>query len=650
MGRKTTIGFRLVSGFCVVAAITLGLGLFGYYVAVKNDGVIRELGLRQMQGLDTLLQMKAHAESMNSAIRTLAIPGLGTDVRSTQYSSLAVARQGYESAWDRYERLPKSPGEEEVWRDLQQAWDLWREEMDRTLEISNRFDRAGIPDPVGLKENLESFRTDIYDLMTQLKDLLHDAKEFEGGGDETACPLGNWILSYKSENAAFNSLIQDLSGPHRQMHEFVTTSRQALQDQAFLDAVQIYENGFLPAAGNTLEILGVMASAAEEAVGLIKEMQGNILGPFMQKQHQSDQLIERLLAISRETASTIVTDAARQAHLIRNISGGTALGGAILALLLGLWITRSVTRPIKRIISNLNDGAEQVASVAAQAASSSLSLAEGASQQAAAIQETSSSLEEMASMTRKNAETAHKANRIMGGAKEVVDSANASMGKLSQSMEEIVLANEETGKIIKTIDEIAFQTNLLALNAAVEAARAGEAGAGFAVVADEVRKLARRAAEAARTTAGLLQDSAAKARGGAAYVTDANEAFQQVAKSAAKVAQMVASISSASSEQAQGVEQISKAVAEMDKVTQQNAARAEESASTSEQMTAQSEEMKTLLAELAALAGSASGHTPGETATPDETSRDNNILSYKQAPRMGTDHPLLLDKNRYEAP
>ncbi|HMK65117.1 MAG TPA: methyl-accepting chemotaxis protein, partial [Thermodesulfobacteriota bacterium] len=168
---------------------------------------------------------------------------------------------------------------------------------------------------------------------------------------------------------------------------------------------------------------------------------------------------------------------------------------------------------------------------------------------------------------------------------------------------EISAASEETGKIVKTIDEIAFQTNLLALNAAVEAARAGEAGAGFAVVADEVRNLALRAADAAKNTSNLIEGTVKKIRTGSDVVQQTNQTFEKVAKSSKKVAELVGEIATASNEQAQGIEQINKAMSEMDRVVQRNAASAEESASASEEMTAQAEQMKEYVKELIAVLG-----------------------------------------------
>jgi methyl-accepting chemotaxis protein len=279
------------------------------------------------------------------------------------------------------------------------------------------------------------------------------------------------------------------------------------------------------------------------------------------------------------------------------------------ALLLSVWIVK----PIRKTVKGMTQGARRVASASAQVHSASQSLAEGASEQASSLEETSASMEEMSSMTRQNADNAQQARAMMGEAQQIVQNVNLHMENMGKAVEEISRSSGETGKIIKTIDEIAFQTNLLALNAAVEAARAGEAGAGFAVVAEEVRNLAMRAAEAAKNTADLIEGTVTKVKEGSSLVDRTAEAFNQVSASTGKVKELVAEIAAASHEQSQGVDQINKAMGEMSNVTQQVAANAEESASASEELNAQSEQMKGVVGELVALVGGggANGYDDG---------------------------------------
>ncbi len=234
-----------------------------------------------------------------------------------------------------------------------------------------------------------------------------------------------------------------------------------------------------------------------------------------------------------------------------------SLAGIVFTLIL----SRSLAKSLQSTIHGLNQATVRIAGAAGSISTASHQLAESSSEQAATNEETSSSLEEISAMAEQNAQNAGEANGLMTETRRVSEEATTVLNELTTSMGKITKASEDTSKIIKTIDEIAFQTNLLALNAAVEAARAGEAGAGFAVVADEVRNLAMRAAEAAKETATLIEETTRQVGEGESLVTRTGKSIAGVNDSASKVAQLVGEIAEASNEQAQGIQQLNKAVA-----------------------------------------------------------------------------------------
>ena len=313
--------------------------------------------------------------------------------------------------------------------------------------------------------------------------------------------------------------------------------------------------------------------------------------------------LDAMIENQQQLMKTDIAEAKKEEAFLHSVEWTLLFGGIIFATLIATLITRSITRPINRVIEEISDSSDQVASAAGQISSSSQALAEGATEQAASLEETSSSLEQMSSTVQQNADNAGQAQQLSTVAKDTAVKGAGSIEKMIDAVNEINSSSEEVSKIIKVIDEIAFQTNLLALNAAVEAARAGEHGKGFAVVAEEVRNLAGRSAEAAKTTAGLIEDSTSKAKMGSELATESGEVLNEIVTNATKASDLISEIAAASREQAEGINQVTKAVTQMDQVTQQNSAYSEETASSSEELSSQAEGMRDIVRALVEIVG-----------------------------------------------
>ncbi|ODU06257.1 MAG: chemotaxis protein [Thiobacillus sp. SCN 63-1177] len=299
--------------------------------------------------------------------------------------------------------------------------------------------------------------------------------------------------------------------------------------------------------------------------------------------------------------------------------------GALLTLLFGYFISRTILRPLDRAldiahaiaggdlslqfevsawdetgqlmraltqmkanmvgaVSDIGLNVESIRIAASEIASGNADLSGRTESQASSLEETASSMEELTSTVKQNAEHARHANQLVGSTAEIAARGGEVVGQVVDTMASISASSKKIADIIGVIDGIAFQTNILALNAAVEAARAGEQGRGFAVVAGEVRNLAQRSAGAAREIKSLIGDSVEKVDLGSKLVGEAGGAMEDIVTSVELVAELMSGIATASQQQSAGIEQVNQAVGQMDEMTQQNAALVEQATAAAESL------------------------------------------------------------------
>jgi methyl-accepting chemotaxis protein len=307
---------------------------------------------------------------------------------------------------------------------------------------------------------------------------------------------------------------------------------------------------------------------------------------------------EALAAIAEIDA---ISDATTSSMMTRSYA---MLGAACLVVLVvSLLVSRGISGRLGRIGGTLASRAASAKTTANILRDTSRSLSASADTEAASLEDVSARFEEMDSLTSMNAANTDRARKLARQSSDESQEGNQSMQNLSLAMDEIAASSAEMLKIVRSIEGIAFQTNLLALNAAVEAARAGEHGKGFAVVAEEVRGLAQRAAEAARQTGALIEESSERVERGTQSTREASASLGRIATTCSETVELIGEIATASSEISQGIQQINEAVTAMDDTTQKNASSAKESAQGSEELHGQAEQLDEIVEELLRLVG-----------------------------------------------
>lgn len=616
------ISTKLITAFVLVSLIAGIIGVIGY----TN---VNTLGNQDIPSIDTIHVIKEEMTEISSLSNTLLSPKLTLENKTDLYNEIENYNTLLNNSIATYDGMKKSDAEETLWQEAKILILQWQEGQNDFINISKSITEKGIDDPAEVRYQIGLKQRDHLSWIYTLTENIRGGVQFTGQLDGSQCALGLWLESYESRNETFNEYMIEIEENHLKVHNSGSDINDILSKNSSTkidDAYTIFDRETNVAMDAVLATLVAMDDIAKVSDDLFIEMVNMSLEVNQPDFTSAAGKIDEAIAKVTSESKSSVTSSSLMILIFSII-------GVVISILLGLFMSRIITKPIKEVVEianevasgnldvrvsvksedetgqlsrafsimtskvndvmvSINAASSQVAAGSRQVSDSSMSLSQGATEQASSIQELTASIEEISSQTRQNATNAIDAKEMTGVAREYAETGNNEMTGMLQAMSEINDSSKSISKIIKVIDDIAFQTNILALNAAVEAARAGQHGKGFAVVAEEVRNLAARSAAAAKETTDMIETSIHKVEGGTKIANDTAEALNKIVDSISNVSELVSEIASASDEQAQGVEQINQGINQISDVVQTTSATAEETAAASEELSSQAELLK----------------------------------------------------------